>query len=159
MSFTVATYNILANTYIRPTWYPHTPQRMLVAAQRGPALVRHILGLAADVLCLQEVEDDMFEALEVGLRPGGYTGHFAKKARGKPDGCAMFFRTQVFAALDIARVEYLDGAEGHAHSGHIAQLVLLQHAHRTLGIANTHLRKAGLVTRRSSVCEHWPNNA
>ena len=101
MSFTVVTYNILANTYIRPAWYPYTPPEMLVAAQRGPAHVRHILGLAADVLCRQEVEDDMFAALEAGLRPGGYTGHLSKKAAGKPDGCALFFRTGVFAALDI----------------------------------------------------------
>lgn len=89
MSFTVATYNILANAYIRPAWYPHTPPEMLVAAQRGPALVRHIIGLAADILCLQEVEDGMFTALEEGLRPCGYTGHLTKKARGKPDGCAI----------------------------------------------------------------------
>jgi len=48
VSFTIATYNVLANAYIRPAWYPRTPPGMLVAAYRGPALVRHILGLVAD---------------------------------------------------------------------------------------------------------------
>jgi hypothetical protein len=63
-----------------------------------------------------------------------------QKGSGKPDGCALFFRAGVFATLDIARVEYVDGPAGQAHSAHRAQLVMLQHAHRTLGIAHTHLK-------------------
>lgn len=102
--------------------------------------MRHIVGLAADIICLQEVEDDTFGALEAGLASLGYVGHYTKKGQGKPDGCALFYRQDVFAPLQLIRVDYLDGGEGHGNSGHIAQIALLKHAGRLLGVAHTHLK-------------------
>jgi mRNA deadenylase 3'-5' endonuclease subunit Ccr4 len=140
MSFTVATYNVLATAYIRAEWYPNTPVALLDASHRTPALVGHVAALEADVLCLQEVERDVFAALEEHLRPQGYAGVFAGKAQGRPDGCATFFRTAVFTFIEATRVEYRDAPDARADSGHVAQLVRLQHARRTLGVANTHLK-------------------
>ena len=140
MSFTVTTYNVLATAYIRPEWYPNTPAAVLEASHRVPALARHVAALEADVLCLQEVERDVFAAMEAHLGPRGYAGMLAGKARGRPDGCATFFRTATFTLLDAARVEYRDALDGRAESGHVAQLVRLEHDGRTLGVANTHLR-------------------
>jgi endonuclease/exonuclease/phosphatase family metal-dependent hydrolase len=113
---------------------------MLTAAERIPALVRHIIGLAADILCLQEVEADIFTRIEEGLGPRGYTGHFTPKAGGKPDGCAIFFRTDAFSLIEVARIDYRDGTQGRSNSGHIAQSVLLRHSGHSLGIMNTHLK-------------------
>lgn len=140
MSFTVATYNILADAYIKPAWYPHTPPALLLTETRIPKLLRHIAGLTADMLCLQEVTQDIFAALETHLTALGYAGRYTQKASGKPDGCATFYRMAVFTLLKTVRIEYADGPEGHEPSGHAAQLLVLQHGEHRLGVANTHLK-------------------
>src|SRR5262245_16900968 len=121
MAFTVATYNVLASSYIKPPWYPFTPPSVLAPEHRLPALVWHLVGLDADVFCLQEVEEVAFGSFEAGLAPSGYTGHYTRKGGGKPDGCATFYRTAAFEPLGADRVDYRDGAGGRGDSGHIAQ--------------------------------------
>src|SRR5688572_6528119 len=90
VSFTVATYNVLATAYIKPEWYPGVSDHLLRAETRVPALVRHVEALGADVLCLQEVEPDVFAALGDRLGPLGYAGYYQQKGRNRPDGCATF---------------------------------------------------------------------
>jgi mRNA deadenylase 3'-5' endonuclease subunit Ccr4 len=139
MSFTLATWNILATAYIRREWYPRTPRRILDPVWRVPALVRHAQELGMDILCLQEVEMDVFAALEAGLAGLGYIGTHAMKGGNRPDGCATFFRSNCVTLLSDRRMAYDDGGGGSA-SGHIAQLLLVEHEGRRLGIANTHLK-------------------
>ena len=140
MSFIVATYNILADSYIRPLWYPHTPPKLLESSYRTAALAEHIAQLDADILCLQEVELHAFQTIEQRIQPLGYTGFYVRKGKEKPDGCASFYRTANFQFKANVRVEYEDGAPGQSPSGHIAQLLLLEQDGRSLGIANTHLK-------------------
>src|SRR5438270_14076629 len=93
MSFSVASYNILCDAYIRLPDYPGVDPAVLAAHYRHPTLFRHIAALGADVLCLQEVEATVYPALAAHLEPLGYTGHYAQKAGGKSDGCATFVQT------------------------------------------------------------------
>src|SRR5438874_2591158 len=122
MSFTLATWNILATSYIRPEFYPNTPRHILDTAWRRPALVRHAVALGVDILCLQEVERDVFAALQTGLAGSGYAGTHALKGRNRPDGCASFFRNDCFTLVSSQRMAFADG-DGRAASGHIAQLL------------------------------------
>src|SRR5262245_33420327 len=139
MAFTVATYNVLATSYLDRGTY-RTPRELLRPEWRVPALVRHIASLAVDLLCLQEVEADVFAALASRLSPEGYIGHYELKGRDKPDGCATFFRQSAFSHRHSQRLEYADREKGpQEHSGFIALLVVLEHAGRLLGVANTHL--------------------
>jgi mRNA deadenylase 3'-5' endonuclease subunit Ccr4 len=141
MPFRAVTYNVLATAYIRPEWYAGVPPELLGSEQRVPSLVRHVEGLAADLLCLQEVEAKTFAALEGRLNPLGYGGRHERKGRHKPDGCAVFFRKDVFAVRGVQRLDYRDGDSGPASdSGHIALLLCLEHEGRLLGVADTHLR-------------------
>jgi len=135
----VATWNILATSYIRREFYPQTPPEFLDPAWRVPALARRAAELAADILCLQEVEADAFAAIRDALGPEGYEGLYARKAHRRPDGCATFFRTARFTLTGERRIVYADG-NGGRDSGHIAQLLLLEHDGRRLGILNTHLK-------------------
>jgi mRNA deadenylase 3'-5' endonuclease subunit Ccr4 len=148
MTFTVATYNVLASAYIRSEWYPFTPKEFLDPGQRIPALVEHVAALKADIYCLQEVEDETFAALERRFSPLGYHGELARKGGGKPDGCATFLRKDMFELVRACRVEYLDVAAGGENSGHVAQMVVLKQANRTVGIANTHLKWDSSQTQR-----------
>jgi len=133
MSFTVATYNVLATGYIRRKFYPRTPAELLAPAWRLPALARHVAALDADVVCLQEVDAEIFTAIETALVPRGYVGHNAPRQGRKPDGCAAFVRPPV-VVHSARRLAFADG------SGHIAQMLDLTVAGRRLGIANTHLK-------------------
>lgn len=139
MSFTVASYNVLATAYVPHTRYRRTPRMVLDPAWRIPALVQHVTDLGADVLCLQEVELATFAALKSRLSSLGYAAEYARKTGGKPDGCATFYRQRSFEVIAARVVEYADGGQGQANSGHIALIVVLQAAGRVIGIANTHL--------------------
>ncbi len=135
MPFSLTTYNVLAQAYITPTRYPRTPGPVLASVWRRPALVRHIVALGTDVVCLQEVEDETFAAVQQALGPLGYTGHFAKKGGGKPDGCATFVRQNTLAWGTIHPLVYSDGAGTERDSGHLALVVLCAYKGRPLGLA------------------------
>ncbi len=132
---------MLATAHLGRGDYSAVDPDLLDPAWRVPALVRHVAGLDADLLCLQEVEPEVFLALQETLAPLGYAGHLELKGRGKPDGCATLFRTHAFSLRRTGRLEYLDREKGpDTHSGHVALLQALEYQGRLLGVANTHLR-------------------
>jgi mRNA deadenylase 3'-5' endonuclease subunit Ccr4 len=139
LSFTVASYNVLASAYVQYALYRRTPKMVLDPAWRIPALVQHVTDLATDVICLQEVEMSTFAALQSRLSSLGYASQYTRKTGGRPDGCAIFYRRHAFELIAARVVEYADGAQEEANSGYIALLVLLRAAGRIVGIANTHL--------------------
>ena len=140
MAFTVATYNVLATGYIRLRFYPRTPAALLSPAVRLPALARHIASLDVDVACLQEVDTEIYAAVEAVLRPAGFIGQWTPKEGNRPDGCAAFLRTAAVELFEATRLLFADGRDDEPASGHIAQILLVRIAGRRLGIANTHLR-------------------
>jgi len=140
VSFTAATYNILADAYIKRDWYQYTHDDVLQPARRRAALCAHLVELDVDLLCLQEVEADAFNDFQRCLEPLGYRGVFAQKGRAKPDGCATFYRTDVFNLEQAVRVEYADAEQIAERSGHIAQILTLNHRDQRLGLVNTHLK-------------------
>lgn len=138
MAFAVASYNILADAYIKPERYPDVAPGVLDPEHRRPALLQRIAGLGADVLCLQEVEQDAFDTVAERLRPAGYAGQLARKQRGQPDGCAVFVRPGAVALREARTLVYDD--EGQEPLGFVALLVALAYEGRTVGVATTHLK-------------------
>jgi len=140
MAFTVVSYNVLATAYIKPEWYPFTPSALLQDERRIPAIVDYVVRLQADILCLQEVEEPMFAAIDQRLCALGYRGQLTRKSQGKPDGCATFVQERSFQLVYLKRVEYRDAHGDQPDSGHIAQILVLQDGQCFLGVANTHLK-------------------
>lgn len=136
----LATYNILANAYIRPAWYPRTDAGIFVVAQRRNALLQRIIGFGAAVVCLQEVEPDACSFLQAALAEHGYNGSYAQKHELRPDGCATFVRSSALSLRASDVLYYHDTAVGSADSGHLALIVECEYQDRRLGIVNTHLR-------------------
>jgi mRNA deadenylase 3'-5' endonuclease subunit Ccr4 len=132
VSFTLASYNVLADSYIKLEYYPRTPREHLDPAWRRPALVEHVAHLDPDILCLQEVERATFEAIRARLST--HTGEYAPKLGRKPDGCALFFRKGAFELVSWEKRPYRD------ETGHVALLAKLTHAGRALLVVTTHLR-------------------
>lgn len=141
MTFRIVSYNILADAYIRPEYFPATPRRVLDPAWREPALLKRSMDLDADVLCLQEVEETRWRVLRRELEARGYEGHYGQKRAGKPDGCATFVRRPL-RVRDVETLAYCDGENRRPDSGHVALVVVLEAEGRMLGVANTHLKWA-----------------
>jgi len=114
----IATYNILADAYIKPEYYPHCDPKDFQAEHRHPRLIERVAGLGADVICLQEVEYALFVRLEARLRGLGYQGRWAHKGGGKPDGCATFVRGPR-QCLGTHIIVFDDGHLPKGPSGHI----------------------------------------
>jgi len=138
--FTIATYNILADAYVKRDRYPFVPEEFLEPASRRSALLSHLVKLDCDLLCLQEVERTAFAAIEAHLVPLGYRGFYFQKGGHRPDGCATFYRKAMFDLKVVAGLEYADARQGSGPSGHIAQLLSLDSEAGRVGIANTHLK-------------------
>ncbi len=135
----VASYNLLADTYIRPEWYPDIPLDFLEWSCRKTRLLQHLLSLNADILCLQEVESHAFDELYSDLKHQGYYGIFGRKGFGRQDGCATFFRKRI-DFLGGSTVIFNDRGKSGKPSGHVALIVKLMWDHHVLGVVNTHIR-------------------
>ncbi|MGE6761765.1 endonuclease/exonuclease/phosphatase family protein [Corallococcus interemptor] len=134
----IASYNVLADAYIKPGWFPHTPADLLRPRSRHAPLARRILGLDADIVCLQEVEPDSFAALEKALAPRGYVGVMAQKQQGRPDGCAVFHRLERSTGHRVHH--FNDRLEDGRVSGHLALILDFDAGGSRLRVACTHLR-------------------
>lgn len=140
MAFSVITYNILADAYLRPEWFAGVPAEVLDPANRWPALAAHLTSFDSDILCLQEVQPDVFQLFDERLSSQGYVGHYAQKGRGRPDGCATFVRASRFDILGGEALHYADGGGRRGDSGHVALICHLAGEDGPVAVANTHLR-------------------
>jgi endonuclease/exonuclease/phosphatase family metal-dependent hydrolase len=134
MPLRLVTYNILADAYIRRSWYPRCTDEALEPARRRQALCEHVAGLGAAVVCMQEVEGRALEALASRLSSAGYRYGYARKGGGKPDGCATFYDPAALGLIEEQRLTYGDG------SGHVALIMRFDRAGDPLTVANTHVR-------------------
>ncbi|MET0464574.1 MAG: endonuclease/exonuclease/phosphatase family protein [Chitinophagaceae bacterium] len=141
--FRLISYNILANSYTNPEWYTHVNSEALAWGARRLALTERIKRLDADVICLQEVEEDAYTLIDFNLRKKGYTGVYAKKGCDKPDGCATFFRHEVMHLLSNEVVYYSDELHEVSRSGHLAIICSFASELGVLRIINTHLKWDG----------------
>lgn len=136
----LASWNILANCYVREEWYRRCDPEALKWSQRRELLLRKLTELDADILCLQEVELEAFDFLEERLRKLGYRGLHGKKGQGKPDGCATFFKENGPALKSSQVFHYDDREKGGRSSGHLALISSFDVGAGTLRVANTHLK-------------------
>lgn len=140
LSFSIASYNILADSYVQPKWYPNVSSENLRWDRRKFALAERIARLDADIICLQEVEADAYALLGGSLGAKGYSGVYAKKGSDKPDGCAMFFRQEALRLAGADTLYYHDGRLGVPDSGHLALIISFECEWGVIRVATTHLR-------------------
>jgi len=161
----VATYNVLANAYVEPEWYPEVPKPLLEPERRRAALVARLEAVNADVWCFQEVEQETADAFTSALTARGYQGRWQRKGSGRPDGCATFWRGATL--LEASTLYYDDGPGGAKSSGHLALLTRLDFGGRELGVVNTHLKwdeptkppMERWCVRQARALAHWLESA
>ncbi|KAH9494459.1 Protein angel 2 [Bulinus truncatus] len=112
MEFTLMTYNILAQDYLEQNLhlYSRCEREDLEWNIRGPALIAQIIAHSADVVCLQEVQEDHWlQDMKDPLEKHGYLSVFKSKEGGKPDGCAILYKRDKFHKIKFVPVEFKRG--------------------------------------------------
>ncbi|EAY88687.1 hypothetical protein OsI_10162 [Oryza sativa Indica Group] len=118
-TFTVLSYNILADTYATSDTYSYCPTWALSWPYRRQNLLREIIGYHADIICLQEVQSNHFEEFFAPeLDKHGYQALFKKRTTEvytgnlqSIDGCATFFRRDKFSHVKKYEVEFNKAAQ------------------------------------------------
>jgi CCR4-NOT transcription complex subunit 6 len=116
-TFTVVSYNVLADLYATNEMYSYCPPWALSWAYRRQNLLKELVGYRADILCLQEVQSDHYEDFFAPeLKKHGYAAVYKKKTgevsqvyTGSSyaiDGCATFFRESRFSLVKKYEVEF-----------------------------------------------------
>ncbi|GFU92227.1 2',5'-phosphodiesterase 12 [Trichonephila clavipes] len=94
MSMRCLSYNVLAKMYVEQQKYPYASEKARNTYYRKQLLLKELLGYKSDIICLQEVEDRVFERdLEPILNSNGYIGFYTKKGGHRYEGVATFFRS------------------------------------------------------------------
>jgi len=121
----VMTYNLLADMYAsRETdqiaMYNHCESQYLSRKRRMPMLMYEILAYRPDVVCLQEVDSDVFESLfRPVMESQGYQGYYSNKASAQLEGCALFWSLNCFHPVTPSKMRkfYLkDLFQHHKHN-------------------------------------------
>jgi mRNA deadenylase 3'-5' endonuclease subunit Ccr4 len=106
-------YNVLAEIYATGMVYPYCPSWALSSAYRSRLVLRELASTDADIICLQEVQKDHFDAtFEPELKKLGYLGLYKQKNRlsmgmeGKVDGCATFFKSSRFELVEKSILDF-----------------------------------------------------
>jgi mRNA deadenylase 3'-5' endonuclease subunit Ccr4 len=135
IDFSAATYNILADAYIRPARYRGCPPQALAPGPRRQLLLDRVAALDVDLLLLQEVEPAAHQAIAQRLGDG-YVGVYAPR-HGRPDGASLFARRSCMSVTQHEVLHYQTHASGDDQLALIAQLRL---GTRRLLVASTHLQ-------------------
>ncbi|XP_025020810.1 protein angel homolog 2 isoform X3 [Python bivittatus] len=145
--FTVMSYNILSQDLLEDNshLYKHCQQQILAWNYRFPNILADIEQLDADVLCLQEVQEDQYGIeIKPSLEALGYHCEYKMRTGRKPDGCAICFKTSKFRLLSSNPVEFFRHNIPLLDRDNVGLVLLLQprfccRAPTAICVANTHL--------------------
>ncbi|XP_057851265.2 carbon catabolite repressor protein 4 homolog 4 isoform X2 [Cryptomeria japonica] len=103
----IASYNILAQAYIRSTLFPHSPAHCLKWKARSQSVLALLKSLEADFLCLQELDE--FETFYKGnMDKHGYSSVYIQRSGRKRDGCGIFYKRERAELLLEEVIQYND---------------------------------------------------
>lgn len=149
--FAVLSYNILSQDLVDQNQhlYQHCAPPILRWDYRWPNILQELQHWEADILCLQEVQDDHYrEQVQPSLSALGYSCHYKRRTGRKTDGCCTCFKAQRFALLAESHVEFFRPAIDVLNRDNVGLVLLLQPrppegvqdaAFTPLCVVNTHL--------------------
>lgn len=142
--FSVLSCNLLAQSLADPALYARSSRRFLSWPVRRRLALDHLKAARCDVLVFQEFDEAWFAAEEefnAALEGLGYTGTFTKRTGDKKDGCAIYFKAQMFELVERESVFFKEHPDPLMDRDNIAHLLLLRHraSEKTVCVASTHL--------------------
>ncbi|XP_053687638.1 protein angel isoform X2 [Sabethes cyaneus] len=142
--FTLMSYNILAQDLLE--MHPHLYNRhdavALVWAHRYDRLITEINIVKPDILCLQELQDDHKEQFSAGLTNFNYEVIYKKRTGFKTDGCAIYYRKDLFNLIESEGVEFYQPDVTRLNRENVAivaKFELKSNPSQRLVVATTHL--------------------
>ncbi|EDO45845.1 predicted protein [Nematostella vectensis] len=121
-------YNILADAYAREEFalnvlYPYCPPYALDIGYRKQVLMKELIGYNADIICLQECGQKLFDGFLLPcMELEGYQGIIKCKAGEIPEGEAIFFNRDKFELIKTCDVVLRESL-----LSHLSQEEILQH--------------------------------
>ncbi|KAK7252570.1 hypothetical protein RIF29_36617 [Crotalaria pallida] len=106
--FTLVSYNILAQAYVKSSFFPHSPSPSLKWKARSNAILAVLKNLGADFFCLQEVDE--YDSFYKGnMQELGYSSIYMKRSgQKKRDGCGLFYKHDRAELVLEEKIEYND---------------------------------------------------
>uniref|UniRef100_A0A182IK97 Endonuclease/exonuclease/phosphatase domain-containing protein n=1 Tax=Anopheles atroparvus TaxID=41427 RepID=A0A182IK97_ANOAO len=143
--FTLMSYNILAQDLLdsHAELYAHHYPQALPWAHRYKRLMAEINAVHPDILCVQELQQEHVDQFWTGLASFNYGLLYKKRTGGgKTDGCAVFYRRNLFDLVTHHEVEYFQPNVNKLNRENvaiIAKLSLKSNPHAKLVVSTTHL--------------------
>ncbi|XP_030478968.2 carbon catabolite repressor protein 4 homolog 4 [Cannabis sativa] len=106
-TFTLVSYNILAQAYVKSSYFPHSPSPCLRWKARSQAVLTVLKNLGADFLCLQEV-DEYESFYKANMEKNGYSSIYIQRSGQKRDGCGIFFKNDRAELILQENIDYND---------------------------------------------------
>ncbi|KFB47423.1 hypothetical protein ZHAS_00015365 [Anopheles sinensis] len=143
--FTLMSYNILAQDLLdgHAFLYANNNPHALPWPQRYKRLMAEINAVHPDILCVQELQEDHVDLFWNGLASFDYGLLYKKRTGGeKTDGCAVFYRRNLFDLVTHHEVEYFQPNVNKLNRENvaiIAKLALKSNPQTKLVVSTTHL--------------------
>ncbi|KAL3498108.1 hypothetical protein ACH5RR_040840 [Cinchona calisaya] len=105
--FSLVSYNILAQVYVKSALFPHSPSPCLKWKARSQAVLTVLKNLGSDFLCLQEVDEyDSF--YKQNMENLGYSSIHVQRSGQKRDGCGIFYKYSSAELILEEKIHYND---------------------------------------------------
>ncbi|XP_066561340.1 protein angel homolog 2 isoform X2 [Amia ocellicauda] len=145
--FSVMSYNILSQDLLvdNAHLYKHCRWPVLEWSHRFSSILKEFEMYDADILCLQEVQEDHYKKqIKPSLESLGYHCEYKVRTGRKPDGCVIGFKQFKFSLVSCQPVEYFRHGIPLLDRDNVGLVLLLRPALPggsvpSLCVANTHL--------------------
>ncbi|KNA23711.1 hypothetical protein SOVF_022520 isoform A [Spinacia oleracea] len=105
--FSVISYNILAQVFVKSSYFPHSPKPCLRWKARSQAVSTVLGSFGADFLCIQELDEyDSF--YRDNMKQLGYSSIYIQRSGKKRDGCGIFYKQASAELVLQENIEYND---------------------------------------------------
>ncbi|XP_071041293.1 protein angel homolog 2 isoform X2 [Parasteatoda tepidariorum] len=146
--FSVMTYNILSQVAVENHrfLYKHCSNTFLQEDYRVSRILPEILNSRSDIICLQEVEQHVFEyRIKELFQTNGFESIFKKKTSSKGDGCAILWRKKKFDLLQHCEVEFKANGNKFLNRDNVGLIAVLKPIHPNLRDINLHVATTHLL--------------
>ncbi|WVZ98360.1 hypothetical protein U9M48_043816 [Paspalum notatum var. saurae] len=114
----LVSYNILAQVYVKSTFFPHSPSACLKWKSRSKAVLTELKSFDADLMCIQELDEyDAF--YKKNMENSGYSSIYIQRSGDKRDGCGIFYKPKRAELVQKEGIHYNDLVEKYVPSDHV----------------------------------------
>ncbi|XP_012278488.1 protein angel isoform X2 [Orussus abietinus] len=137
-------FNILAQYLLEryPFLYKQHDKRALPWDVRKPLLLQEIIEADANVICLQEMQEDHLKDFLTPFEELGYKYIYKKRTNDKMDGLLLLYRGDQFDVVEYAKVEMFQSDNellSRDNVGLVVKLAVKESPNTQIVIATTHL--------------------